>query len=488
MANYVKFMRGTIDAYEQLPIKDMDTLYFLSDSNGNEGQLYLGTKFIAGSDENEGVINLSDLQDVLITSGLNYDALLVYDPINKCWSDFSFDALVFSAASENHNGTSGFVPAPTLADKNRFLRGDGTWADITSTPSSTSKAQIFEIITTLNETHSEALVRVTKGKILNTGDIAIVKDIIALDRYQYTSYVYNGITWTAMNGNYNAENVYFDEDFHFTEPVGTVTIPASGRQKVAAAGKNIKQFVESLFVEEKIPQITEPYVTINPSGKVIYEVGEEITPAYIGGYYEGKYEFDSSTGVTPIEWKATDSRGYNSKTNSMSSTFDNLIIDDATQYSMTLQAALSDGNIPHTNLGNYYVDGQLKERIYEATSGLITGYRKTFWGSLMDKNELTNDVIRNLTCSSSSYSNGSQFTIDITQGAKRVVIAYPSTLQNITSVLDTNDSNANIVSGFGDPIIMQISGANNRDAIDYKVYIMDFANPYDTFNTFKVTI
>jgi hypothetical protein len=32
-----------------------------------------------------------------------------------------------------------------------------------------------------------------------------------------------------MDGNYNAENVYFSKNMIFTEPVGTITIPSSGR-------------------------------------------------------------------------------------------------------------------------------------------------------------------------------------------------------------------------------------------------------------------
>ena len=51
------------------------------------------------------------------------------------------------------------------------------------------------------------------------GDTAIVKTAIYVDtkddtnsKYSYTGYVYNGSAWTAMDGNYNAENVYFDED------------------------------------------------------------------------------------------------------------------------------------------------------------------------------------------------------------------------------------------------------------------------------------
>jgi hypothetical protein len=59
-----------------------------------------------------------------------------------------------------------------------------------------------------------------------------------------------------MDGNYNAENVYFKDDFIFTEPIGTIEIPDNGRTVVAAAGKNLKELFETIFTEEKIPTIT----------------------------------------------------------------------------------------------------------------------------------------------------------------------------------------------------------------------------------------
>ena len=70
----------------------------------------------------------------------------------------------------------------------------------------------------------------------------------------------------------------------------------------------------------------------------------------------------------------------------------------------------------------------------------------------------------------------------------RVVIAYPATLKDMNSVTDKNDSNTNIVSAFGKPNIIAVSSANNFDSIDYKVYTLDFANPYDATNIFTVTI
>jgi hypothetical protein len=76
--------------------------------------------------------------------------------------------------------------------------------------------------------------------------------------------------------------------------------------------------------------------------------------------------------------------------------------------------------------------------------------------------------------------NGSSFVINLQEDTKKVVIAYPATLRNLTTVLDFNDSNSNIVEGFGEPEIISVEGANGYKAIDYKVYTLSFANPYGT--------
>jgi hypothetical protein len=92
-------MRGTLSAYEKLTTKNDDTLYFLSNNDGKEGSLYLGTKLIAGPDIS-GATSLGELSDVVLTTGLDYDAILVYDPTVDKWQDYSFDSLTFRPESE----------------------------------------------------------------------------------------------------------------------------------------------------------------------------------------------------------------------------------------------------------------------------------------------------------------------------------------------------------------------------------------------------
>jgi hypothetical protein len=118
MTKYVKFMRGTTTAYNNLANKDDDTLYFLSDSVNQEGSLYLGSRLISGPcaipEGGNVATSLAALNDVNITENINFDAILVYDKHEQKWMDYSFDALTFAAASGNVEGMAGFVPAPPV--------------------------------------------------------------------------------------------------------------------------------------------------------------------------------------------------------------------------------------------------------------------------------------------------------------------------------------------------------------------------------------
>lgn len=45
---------------------------------------------------------------------------------------------VMAGATEQASGNAGLVPAPLIADKDKYLKGDGTWSTINEVPSSTS--------------------------------------------------------------------------------------------------------------------------------------------------------------------------------------------------------------------------------------------------------------------------------------------------------------------------------------------------------------
>ena len=76
-------------------------------------------------------------------------------------------------------------------------------------------AQHFDAVPNEGEEDVAAITRVVAGAELHTGDTAIVKREITTGKNSYTAYVYDGEKWVAMDGNYNAENVYFKSDFVF---------------------------------------------------------------------------------------------------------------------------------------------------------------------------------------------------------------------------------------------------------------------------------
>lgn len=134
MANYVKFLRGTPQAYANLAAKgyDDDTLYFISEKDDKDGSLYLGSKLIAGGECEK--LSLSDLSGVAIENLANKQ-ILYYDATAEAWINADYKDLIhdFVGATEESSGVSGLVPAPEQNKTNLFLRSDGKWAEIEAT-------------------------------------------------------------------------------------------------------------------------------------------------------------------------------------------------------------------------------------------------------------------------------------------------------------------------------------------------------------------
>jgi hypothetical protein len=216
LAQYVKFLRGSPVAYLNLAVKDPDTLYFIYEEGKDTGLLYLGTKLIAGGSSG---VSINDIEGISISGDLSNKSFLVYDTKANAWVNKSLNDLTFDGT------TAGFVPAPASGADDLFLKSDGTWG----APPVAASHTILTFPNTDHSTHSDLIAKETYGHDFIDGDIIIIKDYIGLgldakDKWQYTSYVYEAKSWHAMDGNYNAENVYFDEDLLTTTAVGTITL------------------------------------------------------------------------------------------------------------------------------------------------------------------------------------------------------------------------------------------------------------------------
>ena len=283
----------------------------------------------------------------------------------------------------------------------------------------------------------------------------------------------------------NANHVVFDKDLITTTSIGNVEL-INGQAAIPAKGKTLLEVWESIFVKELNPETVKPSILLDFDQIKKCEVGTTITPSYSASLKPGSYSFGPDTGVEVSSWEITDTAGNKSVTDKGS--FPDVQITDNVTYAITAKATYTDGTVPSTNIGNEYIDGQIKAGSVSVTSESITGFRNSFYGTVTSKEEITSDVIRSLSGKSGkALTNGSSFTVNIPIGAKRVVIAYPATLRDLTSVKDVNGLNAEIAGSFTSHLI-DVEGADHYSAISYKVYVLEFASGNDTINKFTVQI
>lgn len=373
--------------------------------------------------------------------------------------------------------------------------GDGVtpWENLDWYADSSMNFYDVEFISGTDEDDMAAIARVVGDHPLSDGDIAIVKHPLSDSRFAHTGYVYSSGGWRAMDGNYNAENIFFDEDLQTTTAIGNIAL-TNGMATIPSTGKNLKEVWETIFVKEKTPSTTQPSVKITFSSGGAHEVGETVSASYSVSLDPGKYTYGPATGVLVSSVSVADSLGATRDTQTGS--FDDVVVTDAMKsatdggYKLTATVAYTDGAVPVTNRGNAYAAGQIKSGSKSASSAAITGYRNTFFGTLTSKSDaLTSSVIRGLTPSNGAFAAGSKFDIAIPVGAMRVLFAYPASLRDVSSVTDENGMGAQIVGSFAKNLTtVQVEGANGATAIDYKVYYMDLSQANGTANVFHVTI
>lgn len=334
----------------------------------------------------------------------------------------------------------------------------------------------------VGESDISAINRVVSGAELHTGDTAIVKREITGDKISYTAYVYDG-EWKAMDGNYRADNVYFDDDITYTVAIGTLAKP-SGSATFAARGKNVEQVFSSLMAQEANPTKSNPAVSFtSQTGFGTFEIGTKKTLTYTAALSAGGYTYGPATGITATSWSVSCTGVAEEKTTATGSFAD--IVAESTAKTITATATYGDGAIPVTNLGNPYPAGQIKAGSASKTSNTLVGVRYMFWGPMTADTALNSASIRGL-ANKKAASTG-DITFGAGAGAKKVIVAVP-TGRKISKVLLTSAMNADITTTFvKQSAQVQVEGAEGYAAAGYDVYVYQPAS-IDASETYKVTI
>ena len=379
--------------------------------------------------------------------------------------------------------------------KNEIRIGDGehTWKDLKIAGADQAAIQALidqaedkvTVVQAGDGTIDEALATIATP---SQGDMAIVEQkfgaVATADgtRTSRTAYSYDGAKWCAMDGNYNAENVYFDSDLTYTAPIGVMAVPSSGAGKISAAGKNVKQVLDSILAEEKNPVTTQPSASVTLKGGGTVEVGTHRNISYTASLSAGSYTYGPPTGVVA----GTVIASFDGQTkDGATGAFDNVV---ATETPKTLSVSIThnEGAIPKTNLGNPYADGKITAGTKTATaSQTLVGVRHMFYGPMTTDADLNSENIRKL-----RHEAASKKTIDTFgagAGAVKVVVAVPASM-NVTKVLMPSamnaDATANFVKQAGS---VQVEGAEGFTAAAYNVWVYKPAS-IDSSETYAVTI
>lgn len=338
-----------------------------------------------------------------------------------------------------------------------------------------------QIELTQGQTDADGLATITSPK---KGDTAIVSKLIVGDKRSYTAYVYNGENWAACDGNYSADNVYFDEDITYTVQFGTLAQP-SGSAKFAATGKNVTQVLSALMAQEANPSKTAPAVSFSAQdGFGTFEIGTKKTLSYTAALSAGSYTYGPATGITAQTWEVTCTGVEGSKTTA-TGRFENVVA-ESTAKTITAKATYGDGAIPVTNLGNAYAAGQIKAGSASKTSNSLVGVRYMFWGPMTTDATIDSAAVRAL-AHNKATSTGTLDTFGAVKDAKKVVVAVPAGYK-VTKVLMPSALNADVTALFvkqGTQI--QVNGAENYAATAYDVYVYQPAS-IDAGETYTVTI
>ena len=362
--------------------------------------------------------------------------------------------------------------------------GDGTtsYADLKYFGGDSAKH--FDVVANADEEDVAAILRAVGDAEVHTGDTAIVKRVITGDKISHTAYVYNGTNWAACDGNYNANNVYFDKDLTLTEAFGRYKPGASGSVDVPSTGQSVYGLIDDAFSQEKNPTATQPSASVTISGgNGTFEIGTKRNLTYSASLNGGSYTYGPNpTGVTATGYTVTcDGKTADTATGS----FENIVADGTKK--ITVSITHSAGSIPKTNKGKEYAAAQIKAGTKTATSTQsLVGVRYMFWGPMTTDAAINSAAVRAL-AHNKATGTGALNTFGAGADAVKVVVAVPSD-RKITKVIMPSALNADVTALFvKQSTTVPVNGANDYAAAAYNIYVYQPAS-IDAGETYTVTI
>jgi hypothetical protein len=275
--------------------------------------------------------------------------------------------------------------------------------------------------------------------------------------------------------------------------VTDLAVGAITAAQVLVAGTTFQQFAEALLTRIYYPTFTirSLGVTSNHGGNgTNVEIGTQsvtLTLTYTRGEIRGK--------TNNSIWDPNFLQGYRTGTATNYIIFGNtttlnnatsanaLITEGSNTYNVTCNYGTGDQPVDSKN--NPYLTADPANSV--STSMTLNGRRRAFFGADTNNFVPTNsNQVRALTQNLLHPQNGSQFTINVASGASRVIIAYPASLQDVTTIFYP-PLQSNVKTTFTQTTV-SVSAANNLFPTNYRVYYYIPEIPFGSTTSYIITI
>lgn len=356
------------------------------------------------------------------------------------------------------------------------------------------------------------------------GDVAIVKALISEGKYSYTSYVYDpeldvegddsSFGWSAMDGNYSASNVFLKKGITLSGDYGkdsrNDSITSIGNYRIGdtiAAGTSLESVFMNMLSKRLQPSATPTApaasITLYTDGSTkkvtagVVEVGTTINPYYVASLTAGSYTYGPATGITASSYSVSSTGrktvdGATEETvedsaSTASGSFASFIVDDDTNYKLSVSIEHNEGAPAVDNLGDpANPEVKIPSGTKTKESGAVTGYRAWFCGykngdnALADATAITGEQVRAL----GNSANGSwKSSMDVAQ-MKQMFFAAPAGKGYKPVIKDSSTKAPQTVEG---PITVSVEGKDGFTAIDYDVWYVANASAASGTATLNIT-
>lgn len=277
-SGYVRFIRGTPTAWNNLEKKDDNTLYFISEKGANSGLLYLGSKLISGSGEIniQSNTSLSKLKDVALNLNIQDGSVLTFDKKTGKWVDKVFEIKipeieipevnidVFKGATKYMAGKEGLVPAPFEGQEKYYLQGDGSWSNPT-------EALEVELLLLRGQDETGSIRSIAANEILKIFGTNVPEKYNTIEKIA-NWIVENGTSVDSAEGARKLEElekaVYGDDKTSQTNGLIAVT---SSLQEIINGSANTEGLkttvhrldIDNVVIKNDISQLKQQYKTLN---------------------------------------------------------------------------------------------------------------------------------------------------------------------------------------------------------------------------------